>query len=82
MSASPGCGASARGSRPSSRTPSSLRISASASRPARSTALSEASARSGSELITRRAPPAWITITDTLCAITSCSSRAIRDRSW
>ena len=36
-------------------------------------------ARSGSSPITSRAPPAWITITETLWAITSCSSRAIRD---
>ncbi len=57
------------------------RLSASASRPARSTLRNESSARSGCSPITSRAPPAWITITDTLCAITSCSSRAIRARS-
>ena len=31
--------------------------------------------------MTMRAPPAWITITETLWAITSWSSRAIRARS-
>ena len=77
-----GCGARASCSS-SSRcsTPSSRRISASASRPVRSICAAAATARSGSRSRIRRAPPACTTITLTLCATTSCISRAIRRRS-
>lgn len=62
-------------------TPSSRRISASAWRPVIEIVSRAVFAWSGEVSITYAAPSACTTITDTLCATTSCSSRAIRARS-
>ena len=61
--------------------PSSPCSSSTASRALDSIAESDAAAASGSFAITRRAAPACTPMTDTWCATTSCSSRAMRSRS-
>ena len=77
MRARPGCGGA--GSSSSLRTPaSSRRSSTSASRPVDSIERSAARAWSGRSSNTSSAAAAWTTMTDTECAITSCSSRAMR----
>ena len=77
----PGCGASGASASGRRSTPSVRRISSSAVWPVRSIVSSASRARSGSRSSMRRAPWACTTITPTLCATTSCSSRAIRARS-
>ncbi len=47
----------------------------------RSISAAASTARAGSRVRMRRAPPAWMTIVETLWATTSCISRAIRRRS-
>src|SRR5436190_1531209 len=81
-SSKPGCGvrlitrsASGRSS------PMRRRISTSASRPVCSMLPRAVSASLGCEAEIRCAAPAWATITLTLCATTSCSSRAMTRRS-
>ena len=63
------------------RTPSSRCISANDSRPVRSTASSAARSATWSGYNSRRTPLACSVITLMLCAVRSCSSRAIRSRS-
>jgi hypothetical protein len=63
-------------------TPSERRISSEAWRPTASMEASASAAPAGSRARTRRAAPAWITITLMLWATTSWSSRAMRVRSW
>ena len=77
--AEPGLRARARPPSPSSRsTPSRRRISSSASSAERRIVRSGARASSGSRSSAASAASAWIAITLTPCATTSCSSRAIR----
>src|SRR6478672_1323339 len=81
-SSKPGCGVrlvtrSASGRR----RPMRRRISTSASRPVCSMLPSAASASRGCAAEIRCAAPAWATMTLTLCATTSCSSRAMTRRS-
>ena len=79
-SARPGCGAS--GSAASLRSiPTRRRISVSAPRPIFSIVSSTSRVAPLSGSSTRRSAPAWTTIIETLCAIASCSSRAMRARS-
>ena len=61
--------------------PTSRRISVSAPRPICSIVSSTSRVEACSSSRTRRSAPAWTTIIETLWAITSCSSRAIRARS-
>ncbi|OSY49161.1 hypothetical protein BG846_05283 [Streptomyces fradiae ATCC 10745 = DSM 40063] len=78
-----GCGtySPASSGSPVRRMPSSLRISARACRPVEEMVSSACRACSGELSRTYAAPSAWTTMTDTLWATTSCSSRAIRARS-
>ena len=76
-----GCGARAGASSGRRSTPTSRRISASASRPVCSTISSASRSRSCSGLSSRRTPAACTVITLTLWPTTSWSSRAIRARS-
>ena len=78
---SDGCGASSAPSSRLRRMPSIRCSSITAWRPVSSMPASTSRSRSGFLPSTRRTAPACSTITDTLCATASCSSRAIRARS-